>query len=116
MSSARGTSGDTGRPRRPQSGRRQGGGRRQAPPEPPRDVHVEDGVRLQKVLAQAGVGSRRKAEDLIAGGHVEVDGADDDVGGVEPGGDDGVEPVVAVDEEPGRVRSELTRDGELEPH
>ncbi|WP_422723826.1 pseudouridine synthase [Isoptericola luteus] len=37
-------------------------------------MHVADGVRLQKVLAQAGVGSRRKCEELIAEGHVEVDG------------------------------------------
>jgi 23S rRNA pseudouridine2605 synthase len=33
-----------------------------------------DGVRLQKVLAQAGVASRRAAEDLIAAGRVSVDG------------------------------------------
>jgi 23S rRNA pseudouridine2605 synthase len=32
------------------------------------------GVRLQKVLAQAGVASRRHCEELMAGGHVEVDG------------------------------------------
>jgi 23S rRNA pseudouridine2605 synthase len=33
-----------------------------------------DGVRLQKVLAQAGVASRRAAEELIAKGRVSVDG------------------------------------------
>ncbi|WP_098959835.1 pseudouridine synthase [Pseudonocardia sp. N23] len=33
-----------------------------------------DGVRLQKVLAQAGIASRRAAENLIAAGRVSVDG------------------------------------------
>lgn len=37
-------------------------------------TYVADGVRLQKVLAQAGVASRRGAEELIAAGRVEVDG------------------------------------------
>ncbi len=36
--------------------------------------YVADGVRLQKVLAQAGVASRRGAEELIAAGRVDVDG------------------------------------------
>lgn len=44
------------------------------PAQPAVDVHVEGGVRLQKVLAQAGLGSRRACEELIATGHVEVDG------------------------------------------
>jgi 23S rRNA pseudouridine2605 synthase len=35
---------------------------------------VPDGVRLQKVLAEVGLGSRRHCEELIGAGRVEVDG------------------------------------------
>ncbi len=38
------------------------------------DVHDPDGVRLQKLMAAAGVGSRRTCENLITAGRVQVDG------------------------------------------
>ncbi|MCO4256651.1 pseudouridine synthase [Pseudarthrobacter cellobiosi] len=41
---------------------------------PQSEMHDADGTRLQKVMAQAGVASRRVCEEMIAEGRVEVDG------------------------------------------
>lgn len=43
------------------------------PPSRAKDDHP-DGVRLQKVLSQAGIASRRAAEELIEQGRVQIDG------------------------------------------
>ncbi|HAM24227.1 MAG TPA: MFS transporter [Actinobacteria bacterium] len=54
------------------------------------DTEQPQGVRLQKVLAGAGVGSRRRCEQLIAQGRVEVDGHIIDQMGVR------IDPLTAV--------------------
>ena len=41
---------------------------------PQSDLHDQDGIRLQKVMASAGVASRRVCEEMISEGRVEVDG------------------------------------------
>lgn len=63
---------------------------------PERAWERADGVRLQKVLARSGIGSRRVSEGLIAGGRVRVNGEVADLGRrVDPDRD-----VVEVDHVP----------------
>lgn len=86
-SSARGSGGKGGKPSAARgsggkAGPRFAGSTKQSQPTqlpkrpatPQVDVHDPDGVRLQKLLAGAGVGSRRTCENLISAGRVEVDG------------------------------------------
>lgn len=64
---------------------------------------AEGEVRLQKVLARAGLGSRRACEDLIADGRVTIDGVEATLG-------DRVDPEVTrvtVDDVPIGVRPDL---------
>ena len=49
--------------------------RRANPPRQDHDVHDPDGVRLQKLLAGAGFGSRRACEKLIEEGRIDLRGA-----------------------------------------
>jgi 23S rRNA pseudouridine2605 synthase len=47
---------------------------------PPPTTEVPDGIRLQKLLASAGIGSRRASEELIRRGLVTVDGRPAELG------------------------------------
>jgi 23S rRNA pseudouridine2605 synthase len=67
-------------------------------------VSSTEGIRLQKVLAAAGVGSRRVCEDLIAAGRVSVDGQTVREMGTRV---DPATAVIAVDGARVNVRSDL---------
>jgi len=76
-----GGQGSSGRRKDPPSSRFAGSTKASQPtrlpkrPEVPQvDVHDPEGVRLQKLLAAAGVGSRRACENFITAGRVEVEG------------------------------------------
>lgn len=78
---------------------------------PSLEGHSPEGIRLQKVLASAGIASRRAAEDLIASGRVSVDGSVIRVQGVRI---DPTQAVVRVDGEripvaPGQVYLALNK-------
>lgn len=66
---------------------------------------MPEGIRLQKVLAAAGAGSRRACEELIAAGRVSVDGKIVRTQGVRV---DPLSAVVTVDGERMLVRADLT--------
>ena len=61
-----------------------------------REAPADNSIRLQKYLAQAGVGSRRSAEELIRQGRVEVNGERAEIGSSVVAGKD----VVRLDGRP----------------
>ncbi|MGB3828610.1 MAG: pseudouridine synthase [Ornithinimicrobium sp.] len=64
---------DRRKPERDRGATRSAAPRAQGGRQPHVDVHNPDGVRLQKILAGAGWGSRRACENLITAGRVQVD-------------------------------------------
>lgn len=76
--------------------------RRKQPRRDDSDGDNVDGVRLQKVMASAGLGSRRHCEDLIAAGRVQINGDIAKLGARVPEG-----AKVTVDGEALRIQSRM---------
>ena len=91
-----------------------------SPKSKPEELDAPKGDRLQKILAQAGIASRRKAEEIILEGRVQVNGTTiTELGtradlGPEPLG---LELQILGDPAaaPGTTAPERTRDDSIEP-
>jgi 23S rRNA pseudouridine2605 synthase len=80
------------------------------PPPPPTDAAEPEGERLQKVLARAGLASRRASEELIAEGRVRVNGEVAELGRrVDPEADEVTIDGVPVPVAPGLVHYLLNK-------
>jgi 23S rRNA pseudouridine2605 synthase len=80
------------------------------PPPPPTDPAEPEGERLQKVLARAGLASRRASEELVAEGRVRVNGEVAELGRrIDPDADEVTVDGVPVPVAPGLVHYLLNK-------
>ena len=80
------------------------------PPRPPSPTDDPEGERLQKVLARAGIASRRASEELIADGRVRVNGEVAELGRrIDPDADEVTIDGVPVPVAPGLVHYLLNK-------